>query len=44
VAVIHDKKQYGEGIASSVKAALDKAGVKVVALRASPPATRTSPP
>ena len=31
VAVIHDKKQYGEGIASSVKAALDKAGVKVVA-------------
>ncbi|MGL4932431.1 MAG: ABC transporter substrate-binding protein, partial [Aeromonas sp.] len=31
VAVIHDKKQYGEGIASSVKASLDKAGVKVVA-------------
>ena len=31
MAVIHDKKQYGEGIASSVKAALDKAGVKVVA-------------
>ncbi|MGB6189386.1 MAG: branched-chain amino acid ABC transporter substrate-binding protein [Aeromonas molluscorum] len=31
VAVIHDKKQYGEGIASSVKATLDKAGVKVVA-------------
>jgi branched-chain amino acid transport system substrate-binding protein len=31
VAVIHDKQQYGEGIATSVKNALDAAGVKVVA-------------
>ncbi len=30
VAVIHDKQQYGEGLASSVKSELDKAGVKVV--------------
>ena len=33
VAVIHDKKQYGEGIASSVKAALDKAGVRSLPMR-----------
>ncbi|WP_020409234.1 branched-chain amino acid ABC transporter substrate-binding protein [Hahella ganghwensis] len=31
VAIIHDKQQYGEGIASAVKASLDTAGVKVVA-------------
>jgi len=31
VAVLHDKKQYGEGIASSVEAELKKAGVNVVA-------------
>jgi len=31
VAVIHDKQQYGEGIATSVKSALDAAGIKVVA-------------
>ncbi len=30
VAVIHDKQQYGEGLASSVKEELDKAGIKVV--------------
>ena len=30
VAVIHDKQQYGEGLATSVKNELDKAGVKVV--------------
>lgn len=29
VAVIHDKQQYGEGIATAVKQTLDKAGVKV---------------
>ena len=31
VAVIHDKKQYGEGIATSVRDELKKAGVNVVA-------------
>ncbi len=31
VAVLHDKKQYGEGIATSVDAELKKAGVNVVA-------------
>ncbi len=31
VAVIHDKQQYGEGIASSVKNGLEKAGIAVVA-------------
>ncbi|MGY5451731.1 branched-chain amino acid ABC transporter substrate-binding protein [Agarivorans sp. MS3-6] len=31
VAVIHDKQQYGEGIATSVKTELETAGVKVVA-------------
>ncbi|MFM2486182.1 branched-chain amino acid ABC transporter substrate-binding protein [Celerinatantimonas yamalensis] len=30
VAIIHDKQQYGEGIATSVKETLEKAGVKVV--------------
>ncbi len=30
VAVIHDKQQYGEGLATSVKTELDKAGVNVV--------------
>lgn len=30
VAVIHDKQQYGEGLATSVKSELDKAGVNVV--------------
>ncbi|CAG9295448.1 branched-chain amino acid ABC transporter substrate-binding protein [Celerinatantimonas diazotrophica] len=30
VAIVHDKQQYGEGIATAVKASLDKAGVKVV--------------
>lgn len=30
VAVIHDKQQYGEGLATSVKGELDKAGVNVV--------------
>lgn len=29
VAVIHDKQQYGEGIATAVKQTLDKAGIKV---------------
>lgn len=29
VAIVHDKQQYGEGIASAVKQTLDKAGVKV---------------
>lgn len=31
IAVIHDKKQYGEGLASSVRDALKDAGVEVVA-------------
>ncbi|WP_426414905.1 branched-chain amino acid ABC transporter substrate-binding protein [Aestuariirhabdus sp. LZHN29] len=31
VAVIHDKQQYGEGIATSVKSGLESAGVAVVA-------------
>lgn len=31
VAVLHDKKQYGEGLATSVEAELKKAGVNVVA-------------
>ena len=31
VAVLHDKQQYGEGIASSVKSHLESAGIKVVA-------------
>ncbi|MGL5729451.1 MAG: branched-chain amino acid ABC transporter substrate-binding protein [Plesiomonas sp.] len=31
VAVIHDKQQYGEGIASSVKKSLEAAGISVVA-------------
>ena len=31
VAVLHDKQQYGEGVATSVKESLDKAGVNVVA-------------
>ncbi|MBU6950439.1 MULTISPECIES: branched-chain amino acid ABC transporter substrate-binding protein [unclassified Hahella] len=31
VAVIHDKQQYGEGIASSVKSTLESMGVNVVA-------------
>ncbi|GAA4494226.1 branched-chain amino acid ABC transporter substrate-binding protein [Pseudaeromonas paramecii] len=31
VAVLHDKKQYGEGIATSVEKKLKEAGVKVVA-------------
>ncbi|PSJ42802.1 branched-chain amino acid ABC transporter substrate-binding protein [Zobellella taiwanensis] len=31
IAVIHDKKQYGEGLASSVRDELKKAGVEVVA-------------
>ncbi|WP_207062344.1 branched-chain amino acid ABC transporter substrate-binding protein [Motiliproteus sp. SC1-56] len=30
VAIIHDKQQYGEGLATSVKDELDKAGVNVV--------------
>ncbi|RDE18121.1 branched-chain amino acid ABC transporter substrate-binding protein [Motiliproteus coralliicola] len=30
VAVIHDKQQYGEGLATSVKGELDKAGVNIV--------------
>ncbi len=30
VAVIHDKQQYGEGLATSVKGELDKAGINVV--------------
>ncbi|CAM5791791.1 branched-chain amino acid ABC transporter substrate-binding protein [Castellaniella caeni] len=30
VAVLHDKQSYGQGIASAVKADLEKAGVKVV--------------
>ncbi|MBB5214238.1 branched-chain amino acid ABC transporter substrate-binding protein [Parapusillimonas granuli] len=30
VAVLHDKQSYGQGIASSVKSELEKAGVKVV--------------
>lgn len=30
VAILHDKQQYGEGIATSVKAALTEAGVEVV--------------
>lgn len=29
VAIVHDKQQYGEGIATAVKQTLDKAGVKV---------------
>lgn len=29
VAILHDKQQYGEGIASSVKEILDKEGIKV---------------
>ena len=29
MAVIHDKQQYGEGLASSVKAEVEKAGIKV---------------
>src|SRR3546814_16416047 len=29
VAVLHDKQSYGQGIASSVKSELEKAGVKV---------------
>ena len=29
VAILHDKQQYGEGIATAVKAGLDKAGVPV---------------
>ena len=31
IAIIHDKKQYGEGLASSVRDALQAAGVEVVA-------------
>lgn len=31
IAIIHDKKQYGEGLASSVRDALQEAGVEVVA-------------
>src|SRR3546814_16665426 len=30
VAILHDKQSYGQGIASSVKSELEKAGVKVV--------------
>ncbi len=30
VAVLHDKQSYGQGIASSVKSELEKAGIKVV--------------
>ncbi len=30
VAVIHDKQQYGEGLATSVKSEMDKAGINIV--------------
>jgi branched-chain amino acid transport system substrate-binding protein len=31
IAIIHDKQQYGEGLASTVKSELEAAGVKIVA-------------
>lgn len=41
IAVVHDKQQYGEGLARSVRENLNKAGVKEVMFEGSPRAIRT---
>lgn len=44
IAVVHDKQQYGEGLARSVRDSLKNRAPKWRCSKASPPATKTSPP
>ena len=44
VAIVHDKQQYGEGIATAVRDTLQDAGIEIAMFEALPPVTRTSLP